>query len=315
MSLIYQALKQSERQSAGSLAPMARRAEAAATGGTQPSPALRSRIGLGVLIAVAGAVAGYLFNPGFGAPETELASPTKAAYSTGVAADVVEPTVRVMAGIERTSFLPQADLPLPAGTPRLPRVVALAPEEKKTLEPEPSAEGPQAATATATATATVAAAQPVSIKTVATQARPVEPTVAMPTPIAEAPAAQPSTEDARALFQALNQALERQDNALALSKLQGIQAMLPESSVARLRAESWFAHQTGDLDSASHIYGRLLAKMPGDELASVNLASIEKKRQRPEQANAVLAKAYRQNPSSVVLRAAIDQLAKSEVRP
>jgi predicted Zn-dependent protease len=102
---------------------------------------------------------------------------------------------------------------------------------------------------------------------------------------------------------------------LAQTQLQGIQAMLPESSVARLRAESWFAHQTGDVDSASRIYRRLLEKVPGDELSSVNLAAIEKKRQRPDQAKEVLAKALRQNPSSSVLRSAIDQLAQSEVRP
>jgi tetratricopeptide (TPR) repeat protein len=119
----------------------------------------------------------------------------------------------------------------------------------------------------------------------------------------------------RALFDALNQALERQDKALAQTKLQGIQSQLAESSVARLRAESWFAHQTGDLDNASRIYRRLLEKMPGDELTSVNLASIEKKRQRPDEAKAVLAKALRQNPSSGVLRSAVEQLAQSEVRP
>ncbi|MCY1550769.1 hypothetical protein D9M68_870440 [compost metagenome] len=126
---------------------------------------------------------------------------------------------------------------------------------------------------------------------------------------------QPTPDELPALFDALNQALAGHDVDAARRQLQAIQARLPESSVARLRAEAWFAHQTDDLDGAQRLYRRLLDKLSGDEHASLNLAAIEKKRQRFDQAKDVLAKSLRQNPNSAVLRTAVDQLARSETSP
>lgn len=301
MSLIYQALKQSEQQTAASPSLVARRAVAAPAAGKKPGRKLRSPVGLGVVIAAVGVVVGYFLNQGLSAPDRAPdPAPQAMPSTTGSVTGAQEPVGSVLPFIEPVGLLPKADRPLPTGKPRLRLALALAPEVKA-----PSNSNAQPVSEPATQ-AVVAAAQaaPAPVPAVAVAASPVE-----------APAVQPSTEDVRSLFNALNQALAQQDKALAQTQLQGIQAMLPESSVARLRAESWFAHQTGDVDSASRIYRRLLEKVPGDELSSVNLAAIEKKRQRPDQAKEVLAKALRQNPSSSVLRSAIDQLAQSEVRP
>jgi tetratricopeptide (TPR) repeat protein len=306
VSLIYQALKQSEQQSTASPSLVAKRSVAASVAGNKPGTRLRTPFGLGLMIAAAGVLVGYLLNQGFATPSSALASqPT--AFPSGTLAGLYDLPDRPSPDTEAMGLLPRADTPLPTAAPRLQLALALSPELKKTRgSSEPLASGH---------TAITPASRPVEPTPVAIPVPPQEPAVAITTGTAEAAKIQPSTEGVRALFDALNQALALQDNALAQSKLQGIQTMLPESSVARLRAESWFAHQTGDLDGASRIYRRLLERLPGDELASVNLASIEKKQQRPDRAKDVLAKALRQNPSSSVLRSAIEQLAQSEVRP
>lgn len=305
MSLIYQALKQSELQTTPSRSLEARKAVAAPVAGDKPGHGVRSSLGLGLAIAGVGVLAGYLLNQGFAAPGSALASQATAPPSV-TTPDLNAPPAVAHRAIETIDLLPRADLPLPTAAPRLRLALALSPEVKKT-----TAANSTVASAPAAAAPTP---EPAPVAQVATLVPPPKPAVASNTRIVEAPAVQPSTEDVRALFDALNQALENRDKPLALSKLQGIQASLPESSVARLRAESWFAHQTGDLDNASRVYRRLLEKVPGDELASVNLASIEKRRQRPDQAKEVLAKALRQNPTSSVLRSAIEQLAQSEVK-
>jgi len=319
MSLIYQALKQSEQQTTVSPSLVVRKAVAAPQAGNAPSPRMRNIVSLGVMVAAAGVLAGYLLTQGFAAPRNALAS-QQTALPSGTGTDTQAGTVaatigmadRASPGTETKSLVPRADPPLPTAAPQPTPVVAYLPELKKAAAASaPAASAPALVTPPA---------KPIADAPVAALALSAQPTVAIASKTVEAsttPAAttQPSTEDVRALFDALNQALERQDKALAQTKLQGIQSQLAESSVARLRAESWFAHQTGDLDSASRIYRRLLEKMPGDELTSVNLASIEKKRQRPDEAKAVLAKALRQNPSSGVLRSAVEQLAQSEVRP
>jgi tetratricopeptide (TPR) repeat protein len=307
MSLIFQALKQSEQQTTATPSPAARKVVAAPLAGIKPRQGLLSPLGLGVMIAGAGVLVGYLLNQGFAAPAQGAPASQKTVLPSAQAAGLYDPPERQILDIETEGRLPRADLPLPTAAPRLRLSLALPFAAKSAQDPSKSDPGsPPVAkpvtTAPPPASKISAPDSPVAINTRTVEATPVTST------------AQPSTEDVRTLFEALNQALESQDKALAQSKLQGIQSKLPESSVARLRAESWFAHQTGDLDSASRIYRRLLEKIPGDELTSVNLASIERKRQRPEQAKEVLAKGLRQNPSSSVLRSAIEQLARSEVK-
>jgi tetratricopeptide (TPR) repeat protein len=306
VSLIYQALKRSEQQSTASPSLVSKRSVAASVPRNKPGTRLRTPLGLGLMIAAAGVLVGYLFNQGFSAPSNALASqPT--ALPAGALAGLYDLPGRPSPYTEAMGLLPRADTPLPTAAPRLRLALALSPELKKPRGPsDPLASAP---------TAITPASRPVEPVPTAISVPPQEPAVAINTRIVETSALQPSTEDVRTLFDALNQALENHDKVLAQSKLRGIQASLPESSVARLRAESWFAHQTDDLDNASRIYRRLLEKMPGDELTSVNLASIEKKRQRPGQAKDLLSKALHRNPSSSVLRSAIEQLAQSEVKP
>ena len=113
--------------------------------------------------------------------------------------------------------------------------------------------------------------------------------------------------DVSELFDGLNRALETRDEATAARHLQAIRVRLSESSLARLRAEGWYAFRTGDFDKAQRFYRRLLEKLPGDENASLALASIERQEQRPELAREILSKSLKANPGSTVLRTALDQ--------
>jgi tetratricopeptide (TPR) repeat protein len=110
----------------------------------------------------------------------------------------------------------------------------------------------------------------------------------------------------------MNHALDNKDDATARRHLQAIQAQLPATSVARLRAEAWFAYQSGDLSSAQRTYRHLLDRLPADEQSALTLAAIEKKSARPDQARDILSRSLRHNPGSAPLRSAMDQLAASE---
>ena len=110
------------------------------------------------------------------------------------------------------------------------------------------------------------------------------------------------------LFEKLNRALEKQDRASADEHLRDIQAQLPVGSVARLRSEAWFFMQTGDLEKGAQTYRKILDKLPGDELASLNLAVLERNRQRTSNAVDVLSGSLKLNPNSTALRTALDQM-------
>lgn len=118
--------------------------------------------------------------------------------------------------------------------------------------------------------------------------------------------------DIASLFDAMNQALALGNKNEARQQLDAIESSLPESSVARLRAEAWYAHQTGDLDAARLTYRKVLGKLQGDEYAALNLVAIERQAGQTEQAREVLVRATRSNPDSVALRNALAQLSSLE---
>ena len=123
------------------------------------------------------------------------------------------------------------------------------------------------------------------------------------------------SEDVGSLFESMNQALASHDNTAAQRHLQSIESRLPEGSIARLRAQAWFAHLTGDLPAASRTYRLLLEKLPGDELSAINLVSIERQQNRPDQARAVVKRALRYNTNSTALHSASEQLSLDRVTP
>ncbi len=106
-------------------------------------------------------------------------------------------------------------------------------------------------------------------------------------------------------FNAFLQAMRTGDLAGAGQHLAALRRELPPGSVSLLRAEGWHALAGGDASAAARIYQDILDRLPGDEEASINLASIEARRDRAESARRILADAVRLHPESESLKAAL----------
>lgn len=320
MSLIYQALKQTEQEAPAAVVASASAAPPRAVPVVVPPAAtgrLRGPLLLGAVVAGAGIVAGLLLSQrepvaGVAAPAvpsaTAAVAPAPADVPPLPTAPVAPLPVAVPAALPAAvpgapAALPVAEPPLPTVPPRLTLSTALS------ARPAAAATGATPAVAPPPAAVPAPAAAPVLAQPVS-QARPSPAEVTVRSTGGATESA--SNEDISELFDGLNRALEARDEAQALRHLQGIRNRLPEGSLARLRAEGWHAYRTGDAERAQRVYRRLLEKLPGDENASLTLASIERQGQRPDQAREVLARSLRNNPNSTVLRAALDQASQSE---
>lgn len=319
MSLIYQALKQTEQEAPAAVVAGASAAPPRAVPVVPPAATgrLRGPLLLGAVVAGAGIVAGLLLSQrepvaGVAAPAvpsaTAAVAPAPADVPPLPTAPVAPLPVAVPAALPAAvpgapAALPVAEPPLPTVPPRLTLSTALS------ARPAAAATGATPAVAPPPAAVPAPAAAPVPAQPVS-QARPSPAEVTVRSTGGATESA--SNEDISELFDGLNRALEARDEAQALRHLQGIRNRLPEGSLARLRAEGWHAYRTGDAERAQRVYRRLLEKLPGDENASLTLASIERQGQRPDQAREVLARSLRNNPNSTVLRAALDQASQSE---
>lgn len=82
---------------------------------------------------------------------------------------------------------------------------------------------------------------------------------------------------------------------------------LPAGSIGLLRAQAWYDLRAGRDAAAADGYRAIIERMPGDEEAAINLASIQARQQKPEEARATLDAAVRLQPDSAALRAALAQ--------
>lgn len=338
MSLIYQALKQSEqRVSAAPVIALRARPTAQAAVLRPRSPTLNKALGWTVVVVALGISVGYFFSQGLrgqaqgatarGVPAAaepalaqvapsgvELATPTKS-FSAAEATKQPTPSEERAAAVSLVS-LPRALQPLPTmplklrmveRLPQAPKAASASPAQAAKNPVEPAVAVPtntakvtQASLPLSPAAAVLASSGTASVSAADTSASALSPKTS-------------SAENVTALFDSLNQALAAHDQTAAQQHLRRIQDRLPDGSIARLRAEAWFAHQTGDLSAASRIYSLLLEKLPGDELSAINLVSIERKQNRPDQAKDVVKRALRYNPNSAALRSASDQLSVAKV--
>jgi hypothetical protein len=90
-------------------------------------------------------------------------------------------------------------------------------------------------------------------------------------------------------------------------ELEALRARLPEGALGLVRAQAWFDLRAGRDAAAADGYRTILDRMPGDEEAAINLASIQSRQQKTEEARATLDAAARLNPDSAALRAALAQ--------
>lgn len=86
-----------------------------------------------------------------------------------------------------------------------------------------------------------------------------------------------------------------------------LERRLPQGSLVLLRAQAWAHLSSGRDAQAAHLYRTVLERMPGDEGAAINLASILSRSRQQEEARSILADAVRLRPDSTALRAALDQ--------
>ncbi|GEM_PF-1494825 len=244
------------------------------------------------------------------------------APAAAVAPAAVDGTVGVAAAatagpsVAAVAVAADAVRPAPVSAPA-PAVVALPPSRERTAVPAPVLVA-DAATVPNPLPVRPAAEPPrsarpahahVPVQASPVQASPVRATAAA-RPAAVPPAAAAMPVEQR--FNAFLQAMRTGDMPGAGQHLAALRRDLPPGSVSLLRAEGWYALAGGDADAAARIYQDLLDRLPGDEEASINLASIESRRQRGEAARRILADAVRVHPESESLKSA---LARFQAKP
>lgn len=109
-------------------------------------------------------------------------------------------------------------------------------------------------------------------------------------------------------------AMNAQDWNGAQQQLDALRKRLPPQAAGLLRAQAWFDLQRGELDSARQGYQQLLERLPGDEEAAINLASVLSRQGQGEAARQVLLQAVQIRPDAPRLRDALRRFTP-EVRP
>ncbi|GAA6121395.1 tetratricopeptide repeat protein [Acidovorax sp. FG27] len=311
MSLIHQALREIDAPSAAS------------TAAVMPRPPRRAQRrntvawGVGLALAAAGAgLAGWHAGPRLKAAlSPSAASPSLMAQAVAApvpaapAPAIVAAPAAVPAPVTAVSAVPAPapavvavpDVPARSAAPAATAAVA-APAPVRRAAPQPA---PVAVNTPAPVTADVLvadaavdvpprAAPRASARQAAT---PAQPAVRTAPPAAAMPVEQ--------RFNLFLQGMRANDLVAAEQHLAALRRELPAGSLSLLRAEGWFALARGDADAAAATYQNILNRLPGDEEASINLASIEARRQRTEAARQVLAEAVRLHPESESLKAAL----------
>lgn len=214
---------------------------------------------------------------------------SSAAGTTAVSAPVA---MQPAAAVHATPAVPSTPVPPVAAAP-----VVAAPVT-------PAAAVAVAATAPA-GPANATAAPPAAPRAVPVrQARSARPAA----PVEPAPAA-PAVDDTpvELRFARLVTAMREGRDSDAERELAALRERLPAGSLGLLRAQAWFDLRGGRDAAAASGYRAILERMPGDEEASINLASIQSRQNKPEEARATLDAALRLQPDSSALRAALGQ--------
>lgn len=130
-----------------------------------------------------------------------------------------------------------------------------------------------------------------------------------PAPVASAPISAPVVDDTpvELRFARFVAAMKEGRGADAERELAALKERLPAESLGLLRAQAWFDLRAGRDAAAADGYRAILERMLGDEEAAINLASIQARQQKPEEARATLDAALRLRPDSAALRAALAQ--------
>ena len=129
------------------------------------------------------------------------------------------------------------------------------------------------------------------------------------TPAAPAVATAPAVDDTpvELRFARFVAAMKESRTADAERELAALKERLPAGSLGLLRAQVKPGLRAGRDAAAADGYRAILERLPGDEEAAINLASIQSRQQKTEEARATLDAASRLQPDSAALRAALAQ--------
>ncbi len=293
MSLIHQALRDMDPPLAADAAALAPRAA--------PAPARGRRgplLALVAALAVAGAgLAGWhALRTGRPLPAAAAPAATPPAVIASAVAAPLPPAPAASAQAPLPSASPAPAVADATAAPALAPAPAHQADAAPVLRPVPARASAQASTERPRASrAATPPAHPAPVQPAAAR-------VAVPP---AAPASAPAAMPVEQRFNAFLQAMRTGDLPGAGQHLAALRRELPPGSVSLLRAEGWHALAGGDASAAARIYQDILDRLPGDEEASINLASIEARRDRAESARRILADAVRLHPESESLKAAL----------
>lgn len=226
-------------------------------------------------------------------PVAETAAPAAAPASTMAAAP--SPAVPALAAVPTPAVAAAAPAAAPVQSPTPAPAVAVEPAAPKTV----LAAGPRGETVAPAAAA-------VNRSGTTRQARGVNRSTTAAAPaVAPAPAVDDAPVELR--FARFVAAMKESRTADAERELVALKERLPAGSLGLVRAQAWFDLRAGRDAAAADGYRTILERLPGDEEAAINLASIQSRQQKTEEARATLDAASRLQPDSAALRAALAQ--------
>lgn len=226
-------------------------------------------------------------------PVAETAAPAAAPASTMAAAPA--PAVPALAAVPTPAVAAAAPAAAPVQSPTPAPAVAVEPAAPKAV----LAAGPRGETVAPAAAA-------VNRSSTTRQARGVtRSTTAAAPAVAPAPAVDDAPVELR--FARFVAAMKESRTADAERELAALKERLPAGSLGLVRAQAWFDLRAGRDAAAADGYRTILERLPGDEEAAINLASIQSRQQKTEEARATLDAASRLQPDSAALRAALAQ--------
>ena len=226
-------------------------------------------------------------------PVAETAAPAAAPASTMAAAPA--PAVPALAAVPTPAVAAAAPAAAPVQSPTPAPAVAVEPAAPTTV----LAAGPRVETVAPAAAA-------VNRSGTTRQARGVtRSTTAAAPAVAPAPVVDDAPVELR--FARFVSAMKESRTADAERELAALKERLPAGSLGLVRAQAWSDLRAGRDASAADGYRTILERLPGDEEAAINLASIQSRQQKTEEARATLDAASRLQPDSAALRAALAQ--------
>lgn len=231
--------------------------------------------------------------------------PPAADVSTPVAVTTPPEPAAVMAATQATA------MPMASSAP-IPEPINVAMQPPAAVSPSapaasvlPRVSTPAVAIEPAVSPAPVAQATPRSVpQRAARSSRPAAPTSVEPAQVA-APVVDETPVEL--VFARYVTAMKEGRGADAERALGMLKERLPAGSIGLLRAQAWYDLRAGRDAAAADGYRAIIERIPSDEESAINLASIQARQQKPEEARATLDAALRLQPDSAALRAALAQ--------